>query len=93
MKGKNGGKRVGAGRKSKAAELEILAFIDSVWTLKDKQTSLRKTVEAANEGDLDAFKLLMAYRFGKPKDSLDVTSNGETIFSRVIEPKTNDGNG
>lgn len=61
-----GGYRPGAGRKSKKAEDDLKGLIDSVWKLKDKKQSLKMMVERANRGDIEAFKMLSFYRYGKP---------------------------
>lgn len=65
-KPKRGGARPGAGRKSKAAEFGLATLIDSVWKIKDQKKALGKIVERANRGDMEATKLLLAYKYGKP---------------------------
>lgn len=72
----HGGKREGAGRKSKADEIKRLEMMDSVATPKEVWDSLWKV---AKKGNTQALRTWVEYRFGKPKDRIDVTSNDETL--------------
>ncbi len=92
----NGGARAGAGRKTKAEILGLAALLDECWSILEQKKVIKSLADDCLDNDFhirqEARKLLLAYKFGKPKDSLDVTSNGESIFfNRVIEPKANDG--
>lgn len=68
-----GGARPGAGRKSNAEKLGIVALLDQCWTVESRQKVIDKLIERAEMGDLEAAKLLFAYRFGKPRQAVDVT--------------------
>jgi hypothetical protein len=74
--GQNGGARPGAGRKPKILEVKLIEQMDSI-CVPDKiwEALLMKCAQ----GDTQALKLWLSYRFGLPKQQIDVTSNGEKI--------------
>ena len=74
MAGKNGGKREGAGRKPKAEEIELIERLSPMDDL-----ALQKLKEGVNSGDFKFIQLFMNYRYGRPKEKKDITSNGETL--------------
>lgn len=60
-KGRSGGARPGAGRKSKTEEIELieqLSAYDDLW--------LEKVIEGVRAGDFKYIKLFAAYRYGNP---------------------------
>lgn len=74
-----GGARPGAGRPPKADEEELqlkLSKLDD-----DAFTALEAGVQ---EGNYKFVRLFFEYRFGKPKEKLDVTTNGESISAIKI---------
>jgi len=79
MAGKNGGKREGAGRKPKAKEIEL---IEKLTPFEDE--ALKALEKGVKSGDYKFINLYMSYRYGKPKESKDITSNGETINIPLI---------
>jgi hypothetical protein len=93
----NGGKRQGAGRKSKAAELGLAELIDSVWSIQDQKKVFKQLADDCSDIDFhvrhESRKLLFSYKFGKPKESMDVTSNGETVQTILVLPKKDDADG
>jgi hypothetical protein len=74
--GKNGGARIGAGRKPKVQEIKIIEQMDAIAVPEKIWLALLRKCE---EGDTQALKLWLAYRLGLPKQQIDVTSNGEKI--------------
>lgn len=63
----NGGKREGAGRKSKAEELRLSAIMDDIGKT---ETVLRTLYKAAcDPKNIQATQLWLAYKYGKPKDN------------------------
>jgi hypothetical protein len=74
--GKNGGARIGAGRKPKVQEIKIIEQMDAIAVPEKIWGALLRKCE---EGDTQALKLWLAYRLGLPKQQIDVTSNGEKI--------------
>jgi hypothetical protein len=78
----NGGKREGAGRKSKAEEVKL---IEALTPLAPKALkALQAGIEA---GEFPFVKLFYEYYAGKPTDKLDVTSGGkpmETVKHEVV---------
>ena len=71
----NGGARQGAGRKPKAEEIKL---IEKLSPLEDSAFEALKN--GLINGDFPFVKLFMEYRFGKPKDSLDLTTDGGKAF-------------
>jgi len=86
MKTSHGGKRIGAGRKPKATELEIIENLDSIINETDVLVKLKELID---KGDLRAIQLYLNYRRGKPKDSIDINSTEnlsvdfKTLMSRL----------
>lgn len=73
---RHGGIRKGAGRKPKAKEVEFIEKLDNIIDSDEAVTQLKNLI---NQGNFNAIKLYLEYRYGKPKESVDVTSNGEGI--------------
>lgn len=69
-----GGKREGAGRKTKVDEQMILARLSPLDDLAFK--ALKTGVQA---GEFAFVKLFFEYRFGKPQDKIDLTTNGNDV--------------
>lgn len=63
---KQGGKRLNAGRKSKAEEMGLAGLLNECWTIASRKACLKKLATKARAGDIKAIKLLMEYTFGKP---------------------------
>ena len=74
--GKNGGARPGAGRKPKIQEVKLIEQMDRICVPEKIWEAL---LYKCQEGDTAALKLWLSYRFGMPKQQIDVTSNGENI--------------
>jgi hypothetical protein len=74
--GKNGGARLGAGRKPKIEEIKIIEQLDAICVPEKIWEAL---LYKCQQGDTNALKLWLSYRFGLPKQQIDVTSNGEKI--------------
>jgi hypothetical protein len=75
VKGRSGGRRVGAGSKSKADLLELHELIDARIGEADWNSIIGALVKKAKRGDVQAFRELRACRFGQipvaPKQDLD----------------------
>ena len=67
----NGGARQGAGRKPKADEAKLVERLDAII---DSDTALAKLGELVAKGDMRAIQLYLSYRYGKPKESMDINS-------------------
>jgi hypothetical protein len=77
----HGGKRKGAGRKTKADEQKLIERLDSII---EQDDVIEKLKEMVKDGNFQAVKLYLEYRYGKPKESVDVTTNGDDIgFSKI----------
>ena len=74
--GKNGGVRPGAGRKPKIQEIKIIEQMDAICVPEKIWSAL---LMKCSQGDTAALKLWLSYRFGLPKQQIDITSNGENI--------------
>lgn len=65
-----GGARVGSGRKPKADEIKL---IEKLSPMDDVALDLLKTL--ISNGDFNALKLFMEYRYGKPTQKVESDSN------------------
>ena len=68
----HGGSRNGSGRKPKAAELKLVEKLDN---LIDNDVVLKKLGELVAKGDIRALQLYFNYRYGKPKEKIDINSS------------------
>ena len=74
-KGK-GGKREGAGRKPKVQEVKLVESMDAI-SVPDE--IWRALLYKCQQGDTGALKLWLSYRYGLPRQQVDITTNGESI--------------
>lgn len=65
-----------AGRKPKADEIKLIEKMDAIAAPDTVWIALLKKVK---DGDTQAIKTWLAYRYGQPKQMVDVTSGGQTI--------------
>ncbi len=72
----NGGSRQGAGRKPKAQEQQLIERLDNII---DEDEVLQVLKQLIKDGDLRAVQLYFNYRYGKPKDSVDLNTTGEDL--------------
>jgi len=77
----NGGKREGSGRRPKADEIALIDNMDKVAVPQDVWKLLYAKCE---EGDTQAIKAWLQYRYGMPKQVTDITSKGESINTPAI---------
>ena len=68
----NGGAREGAGRKPKAQEQKLIERLDAIIDTDEALNQLGKLVA---KGDLRAVQLYLSYRYGKPKERIDLNSS------------------
>lgn len=87
MKGKLGGKRPGAGRKSKAEELKLAETIDISLGGEWVDDVLQSVYKEALKGSFQHQQLLLAYKYGKPQDKIDLTSGGKKITGHTVSFK------
>tara|TARA_R100000541_G_scaffold7622_3_gene15267 strand:- start:744 stop:989 length:246 start_codon:yes stop_codon:yes gene_type:complete len=71
---KNNGGHKTAGRKSKSEELLL---IERLTKHIDKDEAILKLKELMDAGDFKAIQLYMAYMYGKPKETKDITISSE----------------
>ena len=71
-----GGIRQGSGRKSKAHEQKLIEKLDNVIEECEVLGTLKQLII---NGDLRAVQLYFNYRYGKPKDSVDLNTTGEDL--------------
>lgn len=83
----NGGKRKGAGRKSKAEEQKVnQIFLSALKRLYKKDDDVEAKISFVTElAESQRGQIFIAeHLFGKPKELIDMTSNGEGIgFSKI----------
>ena len=75
-----GGARQGAGRKPKADEITLIENMDAVLVPESVWQALADKVI---EGDVTAIKTWLSYRFGQPKQSVDLTTLGQSIKAPI----------
>tara|TARA_R110000803_G_scaffold102221_2_gene170249 strand:+ start:674 stop:940 length:267 start_codon:yes stop_codon:yes gene_type:complete len=68
----NGGARQGAGRPRKEDEIKLIEKLDS---LIDNEEVIRTLGKQILKGDSRAMNLYFGYRYGKPKESVDISSD------------------
>lgn len=88
--GQNGGKRAGAGRKSKAVELGLDSMMDKIGPTEvvlnriyelavGTQANPEKEIKAIPP-NTEAIRLWMAYKFGTPKQAITLDSEVEVTI-------------
>ena len=70
----NGGKRKGSGRKPKAEEQKLIEMLTPIMP-----KAFKALKNALNSEEQWAVKLSFEYFFGKPRQSMDVTTKGEVL--------------
>jgi hypothetical protein len=75
----HGGKRIGAGRKSKSEEQKLIENLTPMNSM--ALESLEKGLEKKEQW---AVKLFFEYFYGKPQQRVDVTSNEESLNVPLI---------
>ena len=84
----HGGARPGAGRKPKAVEIELIERIDN---LIDKDQAIERLRDLVFEGNFNAIKLYLEYRFGKPKETVhNINENFNTDLNAERIKKINE---
>lgn len=93
-KGKHGGARKGAGRKTKADELKFIEKLDKHI---DQDEAIKVLKGLIQDGNFNAIKMYFEYRFGKPKEVVEninrnfdagkLTVEEVSILNKVIEEK------
>jgi hypothetical protein len=71
-----GGPRPNSGRPPKILEIKLIEQMDALAVPEQIWNALLYKCE---QGDTNAIKLWLSYRFGLPKQQIDITSNGEKI--------------
>lgn len=90
-----GGRRPGAGRKSKAEEAGLTQLLDEAWLPRERKAVIKQLNTQAKKGNVKAAALLLAYAYGKPKVQIEHTGeDGEAIQISIVEiaaPKARSG--
>jgi hypothetical protein len=82
--GNSGGKKGKSGRKPKFDEDELLGLINKAWPKKQREATIKTYADRAMRGDLEAFKLLMAYAYGKPKEKHEITGDFNPVVNVIL---------
>ena len=77
---KNNGGNKNAGRKPKADEIKLIEKLSPM--AEDAYKALEQGIK---DGDFRFIKLYFEYYAGRPKETKDITSNGESINFNQIE--------
>lgn len=81
-----GGARPGAGRKSKAETLQLDKLLDECVSDDDIKELFRVLVRNGKRGNINAIMALFAYRYGKPKERLELSGDEEKpITIRIVK--------
>lgn len=75
-----GGKREGAGRKTRAEELGLPTLIDEVIGEDGKQELIKQLFKHAKAGSFNHAQLLLAYIYGKPTEHVKSDNVTEVII-------------
>jgi hypothetical protein len=75
-KKQRGGPRPNSGRPPKILEIKLIEQLDAICVPEKIWEAL---LYKCQQGDTNALKLWLSYRFGLPKQQIDVTSNGDKI--------------
>lgn len=75
-KKQRGGPRPNSGRPPKILEIKLIEQMDAIAVPNEIWKAL---LMKCSQGDTAALKLWLSYRFGLPKQQIDITSNGENI--------------
>lgn len=84
-KPQRGGRRPGAGRKRKVEETELKALLNEGWSREDRIAAVRSVGRKAASGNIEAFKALMSYAYGRPPEYVDVTTKGEALTIETFD--------
>tara|TARA_R100000700_G_C3173811_1_gene148382 strand:+ start:2687 stop:2944 length:258 start_codon:yes stop_codon:yes gene_type:complete len=76
---KHGGKREGAGRKSKAEEQKLIEHLTPM-----NSKALKSLEQGLDKKEQWAVKLFFEYFYGKPQQRVDVTTNDDSINMPLI---------
>ena len=76
MSNGHGGARPGGGRPPKADEIKLIEQMDAVAVPAKIWTAL---LDRCENGDTQAIKTWLNYRFGMPRQQIDVTTLGEKV--------------
>jgi hypothetical protein len=82
----NGGARPGAGRKPKADEIKLIEQMDAIAAPEEAWEALWNLCKV---GDASAIKTWLNYRFGMPKQKIDMDIDGQIVTPPI---KWIDGN-
>jgi hypothetical protein len=85
----HGGPRPGGGRRPKADEITVIESMDAIAVPEQAWNALWNKCQ---EGDTQAIKTWLNYRFGMPKQNVDVTSGGDKIAPPItwVKPDESD---
>ena len=83
-----GGARPGAGRKPAAVKLQMQQLLDAAISESDWVAIFKKHKEQAIAGDVKSATFLADRKFGKPKESLEVSSDAPLpiLGINIVQP-------
>lgn len=84
-----GGRRLGAGRKSKAEEVGLNSLLNEAISQAERKAIIRDLVSQAKGGNIKAAALLLAYIYGKPKELHDVAISSKIELEYVNDWRNN----
>ena len=76
----NGGKREGAGRPPKADEQKLIEKLSQF-----DELAQECMINGIKDGNYAFWNKFMEYRYGKPKERMDITTNEESLNIPIIK--------
>lgn len=81
-----------SGRKTKAQELGLVALLDKCWSMASRERCITKLAEDCESEEFhvrnESRRLLLAYTFGKPKESVEHSGKDGEAFEIVVKHVT-----
>lgn len=93
----NGGARPGAGRKPAEVRDELTRLLDQAVPTSDRLAILSAMSQKAQEGDIKAATLMLAYLYGRPVERQEITTDQQpqpikiTVQYQDAAPQSADG--
>jgi len=77
---RHGGKREGSGRKTRAEENKLMDKLNPLDSI-----AFKALENGVKNGEFNFVRMYFEYRFGKPKERMDITTAGQKIGAIQVE--------
>lgn len=68
----------------------LVALLNECWTIASRKACLKTLAKLAQDGEIQAIKLLMEYTFGKPQQPISGELRHEVVFEWTDTGAAND---